>query len=99
MKDLPIVLLVSLLTSPYAWTYDQVILVPAVIQATIWLLDARKRWSTLLLASLYLGINILNLGLHMRLSDFWFVWMVPVLLIWYLLADRFKSPMKIMLPA
>ena len=99
VKDLPIVLLVSLLTSPYAWTYDQVILVPAVIQATIWLLNARNRWSTLLLASLYLGINILNLGLHMRLSDFWFVWMVPVLLIWYLLADRFKSPMKIMLPA
>ena len=98
VKDLPIVLLVSLLTSPYAWTYDQVILVPAVIQATIWLLDARKRWSTLLLASLYLGINILNLGLHMRLSDFWFVWMAPALLIWFLLIDRFKTFSKTAVP-
>jgi len=99
LKELPILLFVSILTTPYAWTYDQVILVPAVIQATIWLLNARKRWVALLLACLFLGINILDLGLHMRLSDFWFVWMVPVLLIWYLLADRFKSPMKIMLPA
>ena len=98
VKDLPIVLLVSLLTSPYAWTYDQVILVPAVIQATIWLLNARNRWSTLLLASLYLGINILNLGLHMRLSDFWFVWMAPALLIWFLLVDRFKTFSKTTVP-
>jgi len=94
VKDLPIVLLVSLLTSPYAWTYDQVILVPAVIQGTIWVLDARKRWIALLLAGLFLGINILNLVLHMRLSDFWFVWMAPALLIWFLLADWQKSPLK-----
>lgn len=94
VDELPILLLISQLTSSYTWTYDQVILLPAIIQATIRMASNWKRYSTLLLAVLYLIINILDLILHMRLSDFWFIWMAPAILIWYLLIFWQKSNMK-----
>jgi hypothetical protein len=98
LAELPILLLVSLVTTPFAWTYDLIILLPAIIQASIWLLQDWKRWSTFLLAGLFLGINILDLILHVRLSDFWFVWMAPGLLSWYLLVNWQKSTWKLKVP-
>lgn len=85
VKELPILLLVSQVSAPYTYTYDQVILIPAIIQAVTWLVQDWKRWSTLVFAGIFLTINILDLVLHMRLSDFWFIWMAPALLIWFLL--------------
>jgi len=88
VNELPILLLISQITSTYTWTYDQVILIPAIIQATVWTLTDWKRWSTLALACIYIGINVLDLILHMRLSDFWFIWLAPALLIWFLVIRR-----------
>ena len=88
VATLPLLLLVSILTSPYAWTYDYVILTPAVIQAEVWLLSGRRRWSTMLLIVFFIVISVLDLGLHMRLNDFWFIWLAPALLIWFLLANK-----------
>ena len=51
--ELPIILLVSQLTSPYSWTYDQVILIPAILVAVIWMTTDWKRWLTLLLAVIF----------------------------------------------
>jgi len=87
LNTIPLILLVSVVTTPYAWTYDQVILIPAIIQATIWMVQEWKRWSILLLAGLFIGLNLLDLVLHMKLNDFWFVWLAPGLLIWYLLTS------------
>jgi hypothetical protein len=75
-----------MLTSPYAWTYDLVILVPCIIAATSWIATDWKRWSTLLLGVIFLAITILDLYLHTMLDEFWFIWMAPSMLIWYLLA-------------
>jgi hypothetical protein len=91
---IPIILLVSQVTAPYTYTYDQVILIPAIILATIWITMNWKKWSTLILICIYLLINILDLVLHMRLSDFWFIWMAPALLIWYLLVKRLTEESK-----
>jgi hypothetical protein len=82
---LPIILLVSLLTSPYSWTYDQIILLPAILLAVIWMSSDWHRWSTLFLGIVFLGLNILDLTLHMRLDDFWFIWLAPALFIWFIL--------------
>jgi hypothetical protein len=84
-NELPLLLLISQITTWYTWTYDQVILVPAIIQAEILLLYVWKRWSGLILAVIFLGINLFDLILHMKLSDFWFIWMAPTLLLWFLL--------------
>ncbi len=40
--QLPILSMVSLLTSPYAWTYDQIIILPAILVATHWLIGFNK---------------------------------------------------------
>jgi hypothetical protein len=88
LNEVPILLLVSTVSAPYTYTYDQIILIPAIIQAVVWLVLDWKRWSTLIFAMLFLIINILDLVLHMRLSDFWFIWMAPALFIWYLLIRR-----------
>jgi hypothetical protein len=95
VDKLPILLLISQLTSSYTWTYDQVILIPAIIQATIRMASNWKHYSTLLLIVLYLVINILDLILHMGLSDFWFIWMAPAFLIWYLLVFWQKPNVKV----
>lgn len=83
--ELPLILLVSQLTSPYSWTYDQVILAPAILVAVIWMTTDWKRWLTLGLAVIYMGLNILDMLLHMRLDDFWFIWMVPAVFIWFVI--------------
>jgi len=88
---LPILLLVSLLTSSYSWTYDLVILIPAILLAVVWLASDWKRWSTLLLVVIFLGINILDLILHRSFDDFWFIWMAPALFIWFIVV-RWQYP-------
>jgi hypothetical protein len=82
--EIPILLLVSVLISPFTWTYDYVILVPVILLAASWLFRDRKRQSALLFVGIYLTMNILGLILHTRLSDFWFFWMAPILLVCFL---------------
>jgi hypothetical protein len=86
LHELPVILLVSTLTSPYLWTYDLVILLPCTIGVASWIAVDWKRWSTLLLTGIFFAITILDLYLHTRLDEFWFIWMAPSLLVWYLLA-------------
>lgn len=84
LDELPLLLLISLLTSSYSWTYDLVILLPAVLQVTIWILSDWKHWWTLLLVIIFTAINVLYLVLHKNYTDFWFGWMTPILLLMYL---------------
>ncbi len=91
IHELPMVILVSLLTSPYFWTYDLVVLIPAILIAVVWITTDWKRWMTLFLAIILISINILDLTLHMKLDEFWFIWMVPALFIWFLLI-RWQYP-------
>ena len=82
-EEVPALLLLSLITSPYAWTYDQVLLIPAILAASAHLIRVRT-WLSLAFWLIYLGINILDLILHVRLSEFWFLWLAPAYTIWYL---------------
>jgi hypothetical protein len=101
VDELPIILLVSMVLSPYSWTYDLVILVPAVALAAIWIATDWKRWTTAVIVSIFLCINILDLVLHMKLDEFWFIWVAPALLIWFLLVrwQYSKSQKKQYIPA
>jgi hypothetical protein len=85
IEETPIILFVSVITSPYLWTYDLVILVPAILLAAVWIATDWKRWATLILTLLYTVINILDLFLHMKLDEFWFIWLAPALFIWFLI--------------
>lgn len=91
LDELPIILLVSMVVSPYSWTYDLVILIPAIVLAAIWIATDWKRWTTLFLIVIFLGISVLDMVLHMKLDDFWFIWVAPALLLWFLLV-RWQYP-------
>jgi hypothetical protein len=96
LNELPKLLLVSIVTSFYSWTYDFIILLPAVLQAAIWILPDWKRLSNIIFIVIFLVISILDLILHMKLSDFWFIWMGPVLLIWFLVIRwQYTTPKKL----
>jgi len=89
-REMPIVLLITSICNPYAWTYDQVILLPAVLAATHWL--ARPvNWVSTLLCVFFLVINMLDLLLHTRLDDFWFIWLAPAYALWYLCAIFWRT--------
>jgi hypothetical protein len=84
-EALPPVLLVSVTTSFFAWTYDQVVLLPALIEATVWIRRIKLPWYRSRAALGYVAIN----GLHLAMR-FWFaeeivyLWLAPALTLNYL---------------
>ncbi|MFC2043570.1 glycosyltransferase family 87 protein [Chloroflexota bacterium] len=87
-RDIIPLLWVSVLASPYSWTYDQIILIIPILSVTIGL--SRHGWNrnTTLWLGIYWFINISTLILHRYFTDDKFIWLAPVLLIWYWLANR-----------
>jgi hypothetical protein len=76
-EEMPILLLVSLLTTSYGWFFDQLVLLPCVFQASQWLTTSRRLIS-IRMASVYLGVNALVLLLILgHRTTFWYVWTVP----------------------
>jgi hypothetical protein len=82
-KEIPTLLFLSLLTSPYAWTYDQVLLLPAILIATNHL-SRQFSGPIIFFWLVYITINLLDMLLHMRLDEFWFIWLAPAYLLWYI---------------
>jgi hypothetical protein len=94
LEEIPLLLLVSLVTSVYAWTYDQVVLVVVVVQVVIALLN-KGEWQTAIMVLIpYFIINVLALVLRGSFHDFWFMWLSPAMLLWYL-TIRWKSGIKL----
>ena len=60
-RQMPMLLLISVTTSPYAWIFDQVVFLPALLQAAIWVLYVRQRGLAVAISLCYLGIDILLL--------------------------------------
>lgn len=82
--QLPLILLVSLTTSVYGWTFDQTILIPALIQVYGWY----EHKAPMLLAA-FVAFNAVYLGLrHIEPLDFYYFWMAPAMLMGYCLARR-----------
>jgi hypothetical protein len=80
-NNTPTLVFASTITSFYSWTYDQVVLLVAVIKAWIQLLPRGK--SAWPLIAIFFVIQFLNLILHRYLDEFWFIWFAPVILLWY----------------
>ncbi len=89
VEELPLLLLVSQLTTPFAWTFDQVLLLPALMEVAV--LTSKESWAAILKA-LAIGFTLINLGplviLFIDPNYFWLFWMVPLYLLAYL---RFKQ--------
>jgi len=87
---IPLLLLVSVVTAPFGWSFDQVVLIPVLLQAMIrvFATSCARLVSGAIIS--YLAINIVAFAIHARFNDFWQLWLTPVLLIWYLLAQRWS---------
>lgn len=81
-EQLPLLLLVSFVTSPYgAWPFDMVLLLPAVVK----LIGLRR---PAILAAL-VAINLACLAMNaMKTGSFPFIWVSPAVLVLYVIAMR-----------
>ncbi len=87
--ELPLLVFVSLLTTLYTWTYDLVLLLLPIIALLARRLGQEAAGKTKPFVPVY-GLLCMVMLIVQRLNpdDFWFVWVTPVLLAWYLWALR-----------
>ena len=84
-RQMPILLLVSVITAAYGWSFDLVVLIPALIQAAV-LTIQKARPKLVGFAILYFMLcNGLAYWLNSHdFSELYFVWMAPALLVGFL---------------
>lgn len=84
-KQLAIILLVSVTTASFAWTFDQIVLLPAVIQGALWVSRSEVQILRRLIGAAHVIINggILLLKLFVP-NDFWYFWVAPIYLLFFL---------------
>ena len=88
-QRLPTLLLVSLLTAPYAWTYDEVILLPVFISAAVYLLAQNDTPLARRAFIFYILVNLAMFGMNFAgLRDEWYLWNTPVWLMAYVVLAR-----------
>jgi hypothetical protein len=80
--EMPMLLLISILTVSYSWFFDQIILLPCMFRAAAWAMMGR-RGKLIGMAAFFLAINaaVLALILEHR-TGFWYAWTAPA---WFLL--------------
>jgi len=81
----PALLVVAVLTTPYSWMTDEVVLLPAILQGALWLNRAKLRVRSQLVILLFVCLNLLLLlivrvqvppatGIYFWSSLVWFSW-------------------------
>jgi len=87
--QLPILLSVSLMIAPHAWTMDYAVLLPAILLTAIRLMQSRRENLMKCAVIVYLAINGVALSLHfLHIDDCFSFWMLPALLVSYLILNR-----------
>jgi hypothetical protein len=85
-QELPLLATVALVTTAYAWTHDQVILIPTSMHILAGLVARPGRWqpAAILWAVAWAVFHLGTIPLHFGQSDDKFVWQAPVILALYL---------------
>ena len=85
-EQAPLLIFMSLLTTLYVWINDYVLLLVPIIQATVLVTNDSRRSCLYLIILLYLIINVMAwITAFTVQSEKWIIWMVPALLINYIL--------------
>jgi hypothetical protein len=88
-ERLPILLIVSLTTSAYTWTFDQVVFLPAIVQGASWLVRQRLPWYQSVAALFYVAIDFAHAVTRVFVTEeLWYFWLAPALLVAYLIYCR-----------
>jgi len=86
-KETPLLLLISFVFSPYTWTYDMVILIIPIIYTFVHIVNTGFTGISILSTMLYIVINIFTFIMQRTRFDFWFYWLAPVLLLWFVITE------------
>jgi len=80
-----LLLLVSATTAGFVWTFDLVVLLPALIQCSVWLSDrpTAPRRNFLLFSYFLINFILLAGKIYLR-NDLWYFWAAPGFLVLYL---------------
>jgi hypothetical protein len=91
-KEMPLLLLISVSTAAYGWSFDLVVLIPALIQATIMVIQRGQR---LITGIAIFGFVIINTSAYWLNShaynELCYVWMAPVLLASFVIIQRLST--------
>jgi len=74
------------ITAVYGWTYDEVVLLVALVPALQWLFAAANRRAAVALAILGFGLNFAAIASRGVLLDGAYWWLAAAWLAWYVLA-------------
>ena len=84
--QMPAIVLVSLLSSPFGWSFDQVVLLLVIIPITVWVTAQNDRKHTRVFALAYFLIQAMALVINLLdLNHIWFVWVPPAFAVMYIL--------------
>lgn len=89
-EETPVIVLASVFTSAYVWTYDMVLLLLPVLQVVIILILSQQRRLVSILFFAYFFVNILVTLSHIFINEFWFFWYPAFILIWYLIGRNLR---------
>ena len=99
-QELPLILLVSVTTSFFAWTYDHVVFLPALIEVAAWIKRTRLPWYRSWAVLSYLTINAVHGVMRFWFAEeFGYVWLAPALLLSYIVYRFEKQRQPLAQPA
>jgi len=88
--EVPLLAFASALTTPYAWSFDWVLLLPGMMQVAAW--SERQPSLRRPVGGAYAVVNMLALAINANVSiDFFQVWFTPALLAIYLWARQHRG--------
>lgn len=93
IAQLPLILLVSVTTASFVWTFDHIILLPAVIQCAVWLDNDQRAAMRKGILGVFWAMNaLLLISRFFIVNDFWYFWAAPAFLLLYLWLKRQPKP-------
>jgi hypothetical protein len=85
-EQLPLVVVVSVMSSFFGWTHDQVVFFPAIIEAAIWMRQKSIPWHASWTTRVYIATNVCHAVLRIWVADErWYFWLAPAFLANYLI--------------
>jgi hypothetical protein len=87
LAELPLLVTVSAATTSFAWTFDYVILLVAVVQVAAWISVSQPREAKAAIIAIHLALALMLVTLKFFVrNDFWYFWTAPSYLLLYLYA-------------
>ena len=90
-EQMPLLLLVSLLTTTYGWQFDLVLLIPALLRVIARIGASQNQRAAWLAGIVYAVINALALAMNLlEARDVLFVWITPAILFGYYYSEEWS---------